>query len=73
MMIFSFRIASNFEDYGTEATTTPSDCAELLRIVILPVDEISLIEDRLRFFQTQAMLSFDFPALLPIEPEPQHI
>jgi len=64
---------SDFEDHRAEATARPSDCAELLRIAVLLVDNISLIEDLLRFLQANPVFLPDGTALLAVIPEPQHI
>src|ERR1017187_3683310 len=74
MVAFAFGIVPYLEYYGTEATPTPAYCTELLRIVVLLVDEVDLIEDLLCFRQADPVLVLDVPALRSIEFEPhRHI
>jgi len=67
--VFALRIMPGFEDHGTEAAPAPPDCAVLFRIVALLIDQVHLIEDFLRLFQTDAVLPSNGPALLTIELE----
>ena len=70
MVAFAFGIVPYLEYYGTEATPTPAYCTELLRIVVLLVDDVNLIEYFLDFFEAYAMFSFDLATLLFIELKP---
>jgi len=69
MVVFALRVMPDLEDDRAEAAPAPSYCTKLFRVVVLLVNQIHLLEDLLRFFQTDAVFSFDFPALLPIEVE----
>jgi hypothetical protein len=69
VVVFAFCVMPDLEDHRTKASTTPADCTELFRIVILLVDQVSLVEDLLRFFQADAVPSLDGPALRSIENE----
>jgi hypothetical protein len=62
---------SDFENHRAEPTASPSDRAELFRIVVLLVDKVRLIENLTRLLQANPVFSFDFPALLRVELEPR--
>jgi hypothetical protein len=49
----------DLENYGTEPPAAPADGTELLRVLALLVNQICLIKDLLRFFQTDAMFFLD--------------
>jgi hypothetical protein len=74
VIILPLGVMPDFEDHRTKPAATATDCAKLIRIVILLVDDAGLIEDFLRFLQADAVSLLDGPALLPVKPEPrQHI
>jgi hypothetical protein len=53
----------DLENHGTEASTAPANGTELFRIVVLPVDQLHLVEYLLRLSQADAMFLFDSAAL----------
>src|SRR5580658_1814726 len=55
MVIFALRVMPDLKDHGTKATAGPSDRAELCGIVTLLIDQVNLIEDLLRLFQSDAV------------------
>jgi hypothetical protein len=48
VIVFALGVIPNLEDDGTKQTTTPADGAKLFRIVVLLVNQISLVKDLLR-------------------------
>jgi hypothetical protein len=58
-------VPPDFEDHRAKMNAAPSDCAKLFRTVILLVDNVSLIEDLLRFLQADAALGPSGPPLPP--------
>jgi hypothetical protein len=70
-MVLSLGVVPDFEDHRAESSATSPDCAELFRIAVLLVDEVSLIEDPLRFLQTDLVSLFNSTALVPIIAEPR--
>ena len=54
-----------------DAPPAPTNSAKLLRIVVLLVDQISLVKDFLCLFQTDAVFLLDGPALRFVEFETQ--
>jgi len=71
MVVFAFRVMPDLEYHRAEATAAPPYGTKLFRIVALLVDEVDLIEDLLRFFQADPVLSLDVPAVRSIECEPR--
>ena len=69
MVVFALGVMPDPEDDRAESAAAPSDRAKLLRVVTLPVNQVHLVEDLLRLFQADAVLSFDFPAFLRVEVE----
>jgi hypothetical protein len=67
MVVFALRVVPDFENHRAQTAPTPSDCAELFRIVALLVNQVHLIEYFLRLFEANAMFSLDTPALLAVE------
>jgi hypothetical protein len=49
VIVFAFGVVPNFEDDGTHKAATPTYCTELFRIVVLLVDQIGLVKNRLCF------------------------
>ncbi len=66
-MVFSIGISPDLKDDRTEATSAPSDGAELLRIIALLVDEVNLVKDFLDLFKADSVFSFDLAIFLRIE------
>src|ERR1700739_2643002 len=71
VMDLPLRVVPDFEDHRAKVTAAPSDCAKLFRIIVLLVDEVGLIENLLRFLETDAVFLFDGPTLFPVKPEPR--
>jgi hypothetical protein len=69
MAVFALGVFPHFENNGTQNTTAPTDCTELFRIVVLLVYQVSLIEDLLRLFEADAVLSFDVTAFPAVDVE----
>jgi hypothetical protein len=63
MVVLASGITPDLEDDGAERFSAPSDRTELLRIIVLLVNQVRLVKDLLRFFQADAVLSFDGSAL----------
>lgn len=59
MIIFALAIMPDLEDHRTQPITTPSDGTKLLRVVILLIDQISLIEYPLCLFETDAVFTLN--------------
>jgi hypothetical protein len=57
MVIFAAGIMPDFENDRPEPAPGPSDCAELLRIIVPPVNQVCLIEDLLRLLQADSCFS----------------
>jgi hypothetical protein len=60
MVVFPFAVVPELENDRAQPTTAPSDSAELLRIVALPVDHISLVEDLLGLFEADLVLCYSY-------------
>jgi hypothetical protein len=73
MVVLTVGIMPNLKDHRAEVSARPTDCAELLWIVILLVNHVHLIKDLLRFFEADTMFLFDSPALCRIEFNAQRI
>jgi hypothetical protein len=71
MVVFALGVMPDLEDNRTELATAPSNCAKLVRIVSLSVNQIHLVKDRPRFFQADAVFPLYILALLRIEFEAQ--
>jgi hypothetical protein len=69
MVVFALRVMPDFENCGAEAASAPTDCTKLFRIVILLVNQIRLVENLLRFLETNAVLLFDASTLIAIKLE----
>ena len=67
MIVLALIVSSFLENNRTQAPTTPANGTELLGIVILLVNNVSLLEDLLSFLLTDAVLLLDGPALPEIE------
>jgi hypothetical protein len=67
MIVLAFGIMPYLEDHRAETVNTPSNGTKLFWIVSLPVHHVRLIENRLRVVKTDAVLSLDLAALLPIK------
>ena len=63
-VILSIAVLPYLANNRTKASAAPANCAELLRIVVLPVDQVGLIEDFLRLLQADAVFLFYRMALL---------
>jgi hypothetical protein len=55
MVIFAIGVMPDLENHGTEAPAAPANCAELLRIVFLPVDQVGLAKNLLRLLPADAV------------------
>jgi hypothetical protein len=69
MKVLAGRITPDLEDHGTETSAAPTNGAELLRIVVLAVNQVCLVENLLRLFQADSVSSLDSPALRFVELE----
>jgi hypothetical protein len=69
LIVFAIGVVPDFVDNGTKQITTPTDGTELFRVVIFLIDQVRLIEDLPRFFETDAMFPFDVAAFLTAEVE----
>ena len=69
MVIFALGIVPNFKNNGTKAIATPTNRTKLLRIIAPSVHQIDLVENLLRFLQTDAVLPLDITALRRMELE----
>lgn len=63
MVIFPFGIVPDLEDHGTQAPAAPPDRAELLGVLVLLVNQISLIENLLSLFEADAVLPLNLQVL----------
>ena len=70
MVVLTVFVLPGFKNDGTEAALTPANSTELFGIIILPVNQVSLVKDLLGILQTNAVLLFNDPALRSIKPEP---
>lgn len=63
MIILAVGVVSDLEDHGAQTSATPSNRAELLRVITLPVNQISLVKNLLNFFEADAVPLLDFQIL----------
>ena len=70
MVVFAVRVMPDLENHRTEAPATSANCTELFRLVILLVNQVRLVENFLRLFQADAVLSLDGLTLRSFELEP---
>ena len=59
MVAFTLRVMPEFENHRAEAPAAPTNCTKLFRIIVLPIDQVYLVEYILRLFQADAMFSLD--------------
>jgi hypothetical protein len=69
MVVLAKRVVSDLEDDGTQTAAAPSNGTQLLRIIAPLVNQVRLVENLLRPFQTDAVFELDIMALSPIESE----
>jgi hypothetical protein len=71
MVVLALGIMPDFEYYRTQPTTAPSNSTKLLRIVILLVDQVSLVKNLLRLFETYTVFTPDIRVFWLFKVEPR--
>src|ERR1035438_1470352 len=70
VVVFTLPVLPDLENHGTKAAAAPTNGTKLLRIIVLPIDEVYLVEYILRLFQADAVFSLGVPVLLSTIAEP---
>lgn len=67
MVVFSLFVMPDLKYDGTEASSAPTNGAELFRVIVLLVNQVSLLENLLRLFQADTVFLLYGPAFQPVE------
>lgn len=67
MVVFSLLVIPNLKNYRTEAAPAPADGAELFGIIVLLVNQVSLIENLLHLLQADTVPSLYSLALQSVK------